>query len=684
MARATLLVLMLALATGPALAQAPDAPSLPPVVVTVTRFEQRVEEAPAAVTVITREDLRQSASQTVDDLLRQVPGFSLFRRTSSVVGHPTTQGVSLRGIGPSGTSRALVLVDGIPANDAFGGWVYWNRMPMLGIDQIEVVRGGGSSVWGNYAVGGVINVLTRKPTERAAFFEGSYGSYDTYNLDLLLTESQGPFRVSLEGNRYDTGGYPIVKESRRGAIDVDADSSHTAVNGRVELVAAPDARFFLSGNFYEEARGNGTPLQFNHTDAGAASLGGRLGDVDTGELSFALFADVQRFRSTFSSQAPDRNSETLALNQKVPSTSAGGLLQWSRRFDEHLVTAGGDVRWVEGATHERVYNVGNFLRSRVAGGQQVLAGVFLQDVWKPMPMLELLGGARLDYWTVYDAERRELFPAPNSGVPAFHAFGDIERIIFSPRLAALVHATPTTDVRLSVYQGFRVPTLNELYRVFRVRNDVTVANEHLRPERVTGGEAGVQQRLGPLEVRVTGFWSDVKDLVANVTLPVRLPDCPVGTTCRQRQNLDLARVRGIETELDVRLARDWRVIGSHLYTDARVEEAVQQPALEGKRLAQVPEHTAALSVRYSNPVIVTGAVTARYVGPQYEDDLNTLPLGGYVVFDATLSRAVTKWSEVFVAIENLFDRTYATGRTSDGVTSIGAPRFVRGGLRLAF
>jgi outer membrane receptor protein involved in Fe transport len=125
-------------------------------------------------------------------------------------------------------------------------------------------------------------------------------------------------------------------------------------------------------------------------------------------------------------------------------------------------------------------------------------------------------------------------------------------------------------------------------------------------------------------------------------------------------------------------------VAGHLYTDARVEEASQQPALEGKRLAQVPEHTATLSLRYSHPAVVTGAVTGRYVGPQYEDDLNTLPLGGYVVLDVVLSRAIARWSEVFVAVENVLDRTYATGRTTDGVVSVGTPRLVRGGLRLTF
>ncbi|HEV8471973.1 MAG TPA: TonB-dependent receptor [Methylomirabilota bacterium] len=666
----------------PATAQEPT-PRLDPVVVTVTRMEQRAEEAPAAVTVIGREDIRQSASQTVDDLLRQVPGFSLFRRSSSVVGHPTTQGVSLRGIGPSGTSRALVLVDGIPVNDAFGGWVYWSRMPMLGVDQIEVVRGGGSSVWGNYALGGVVNVITRKPTGRAAFFEGYYGSYDTYNGDLLVTDVEGPLRLSVEADRYGTDGYKIVKASRRGSIDVDAASRHTVLNGRVEAVLSSDVSLFASGTYFDEERENGTPLQLNRTGAGAFAAGGRVRAGD-GELTFALFGDVEEFRSTFSTQAQNRNSETLALDQHVPSTSAGGAVQWTQRLGDHRIAAGGDVRWVHGETRERVYNAGAFARDRVAGGQQLVGGLFVQDVWTPVRELELLAGVRGDAWLGWDGQRRDTPPAAGSRVPAFHAFGDVERVIASPRVGALWHATSLTDVRVSGYQGFRVPTLNELYRVFRVRNDVTVANEHLRPELLTGGEAGVQQRVGPVIARVTGYWNEVKDLVANVTLTTRLPDCPAGTTCRQRQNLDLARIRGVETEVEVRPARDWRIVASHLYTDARVVDATQQPALEGKRLAQVPEHTATLSARYDNPALLAAAVTLRYVGPQFEDDLNTLPLGGYVVVDATVSRALTKWAEVFVAVENLFNREYSVGRTSEGVVSIGSPRVVRGGVRLAF
>src|SRR2546426_1360673 len=312
-------------AVSPAAAQAPDdATRLEPVVVTVTRIKKKGGGAPASVTSLTRDDIRQSASQTVDDLLRQVPGFSLFRRSSSLVTHPTTQGLSLRGIGPSGTSRALVLVDGVPVNDAFGGWVYWDRIPLQSIEQIEVVRGGGSSAWGNYALGGVVHVLTRRPTERAVFFDGSYGTRDTMNFDLLLHEVQGPFRLSLEGSYFDTEGYSVVKESRRGSIDIEAESRHATFNGRAELVASPEASLFVSGTYFDEERGNGTPLQFNKTRSGAGAVGGRLGTLDTGEWRPSLFADNQNFPRTFSRPAPARDSETPPPRPRVPTTPAGG------------------------------------------------------------------------------------------------------------------------------------------------------------------------------------------------------------------------------------------------------------------------------------------------------------------------------------------------------------------------
>lgn len=686
-ARGSLLLAVWLAWAAVAAAQPPsDAPvELEPVVVSAGRVEQRLGEAPASVTVLTERDITASAAQTVDDLLREIPGFSLFRRSSSLVTHPTTQGVSLRGIGPSGASRALVLQDGIPLNDPFGGWVYWSKVPRLGIERIEVVRGGVSSLWGNYALGGVINILSRPPQPRSLLFEGSYGSHNTTSLDLLLSDVRGPFGVTIEGNFFETDGFKVVKKSQRGAIDVEADSTHTTFSGRVEYRPIPEAMLFLSGSYFTEDRGNGTPLQTNSTEAGQVAAGGHLRTPDGSDWWLTLFSQLQTFESTFSNQAADRNSETLALAQEVPTTALGGSLQWARRVAAHHLTIGTDVRGVEGETDEDVFAAGRFLRRRVAGGEQLLAGVFGQDIVQLASRWELVLGARVDYWRSFNGSRRD--DPPPAGVPASQNFPDREEVAVSPRLALLFHPALGTVVKASAYQAFRTPTINELYRPFRVRNDVTAANPDLDPEQLTGGELGIDHLFWRgLSGRVTGFWNEVEDPIANVTLPEdqRLPDCPAGTTCRQRRNLDRTRIRGVEGEVSYRPAASWELRASYLWNDAEVVKASNQRNLEGKRIAQVPHHQLSLGVQYTNPAFVNVAVHGRYVSDQFEDDENRLTLGDYFVVDMTLWREITKQAELFLAVENLFDRTYEVGKTTDGVVATGTPRLIRGGVRIRF
>jgi outer membrane receptor protein involved in Fe transport len=667
----------------PAHAQPPsEIQRLPPVVVTPSRIEQRASDVPASVTVIGGDAVRDAPQLTVDDVLRQVPSFSLFRRSSSLVTHPTAQGVSLRGIGPSGASRALVLQDGVPINDPFGGWVQWLRIPPLGVQQIEVVRGGGSALWGNGALGGVIHVLSRRPTENSLTFDANIGSYDTRRFDLLGTIVHGPVRASLEAMKLDSDGYFIVKKSRRGPIDQPADSHGGLGQARVETVLSPEVTLFGTFGYFSEDRNNGTPLQNNATEIGSLSAGGTFRTADGSAWRTTLWTQAESFHSTFSTQALDRTSEARALSQESPSVTAGGSLQWNKTLGAHALLAGIDSRWVTGETDENVYVNNRVARTRVAGGQQVFAGVFVQDAWTVTPWLEVTGAIRGDWWQAYDGERREDFPP--AGVPARQQFRDVDYFIPSPRLAALVHATPATDLFASVYQGFRVPTLNELYRPFRVRNDVTVANAQLKPERLTGGEAGVEQRWSMLDARVTGFWNEVQDQILNVTLATPLADCPAGTTCRQRRNVDLTRIRGVETELEVRPFPRWRLTAGHIYMDARVVDAPSQPALEGNRLAQVPDNVFSIGVHWADPAWFSASLMVRRVGGQFEDDLNTLPLGAFTTVDARIGRRFARFLDLYLGVENLFDERYTVARTSEGVISIGAPRIVHGGLRVSF
>ena len=633
-----------------ATASAVETPGTPvrlePVVVSAGRVEQTTAEVPTNVTVLTRDDVERSAARTVDDLLRQIPGFSLFRRSSSVVANPTTQGVSLRGIGPSGVSRTLVLLDGIPLNDPFGGWVYWSKVPLESIERIEVVRGGGSALYGNYALGGVINLVTRKPqaTEIQGKIDG--GTRDTVDANVDTTVVKGPVGLSLRGNVFSTEGYPVIQEHQRGAVDIAADARHQTFLGRVEYTPLTNASLSLGGSYFHEDRGNGTPLQENSTEAGSIAAGGTLLSNDGSTWQVSLYSQLQTFTSTFSRIANDRNSEALTLAQEVPSTAVGGSLQWTKRmFPRHLLTAGVDGRWIDGESDEDLFNfAGTALTTRrEAGGEQRFVGAFVQDIFTPLPRLQVTSALRFDYWQNADASRTDRPVAV--GQITKTPFADRTDTAVSPKFAVWFRATDHLSLRAAAYQAFRAPTLNELYRQFRVGNVVTLANAALGPERLTGGEIGLDYGVGaPWFAKLTGFWTEVKDPVSNVTLTGPfLADCPAGTICRQRQNLGRTRSRGIEAELHYRPTRAWDLFASYLYNDSEVLAFPADPSLEGKRVPQVPIQTCTVGVQYLNGRLVNVALQGRVIGDQFEDDRNTTELDRFFVADLSGCLKSVRW-----------------------------------------
>ncbi len=203
-------------------------------VVTATRSEQRIADVPASVNIVTNEQIEQSPAVVADDVLRQVPTFSLFRRTSSIAANPTAQGVSLRGIGPSGVSRTLVLLDDVPFNDPFGGWVYWTRVPMMNAERIEIIDGATSSLYGNYAMGGVINIVTNRPTPRSLIFKPQYGNRSTPKMDLFASDVWGKVGVTFDATSLQTDGYMIVAEEERGPIDNEANVEYQNVSAKLD------------------------------------------------------------------------------------------------------------------------------------------------------------------------------------------------------------------------------------------------------------------------------------------------------------------------------------------------------------------------------------------------------------------------------------------------------------------
>ena len=234
---------------------------------------QGLGETPASIDVVSSEDLAATAAPVLDDALRYVPGFTLFRRTGSRVANPTAQGVTLRGLGGSGASRALVLDDGVPINDPFGGWVYWGRVPRGELDRVEVLRGGGSHRYGSGALAGVVQLVRRTGNEPRLDLEGSVGTQGTFHGAFNAQAGQGPWTIRVAAEGLTNDGYILVDDAVRGPVDVASSARFLTEEVDVEYGWKGGTRLFARGNIYSDERGNGTPLQANKSEMRTGALG---------------------------------------------------------------------------------------------------------------------------------------------------------------------------------------------------------------------------------------------------------------------------------------------------------------------------------------------------------------------------------------------------------------------------
>ena len=678
------------------------------VTVTPTRSEQRLGDIPASVQVLTGDTVDSSPALMADDVLRQVPTFSLFRRTSGLVAQPTTQGVSLRGIGPSGQSRTLVLLDGVPFNDPFGGWVYWSRVPLASVDRIEITEGTTSSLYGNMAMGGVINIVTARPTRRTIELKPQYGSRNSPKLDLFASDQWNHLAAGVEVSYLSTDGFPIVAAPERGPIDNNANVDYKNVTAKLEYTPNDRVQAFGRVGYFNEDRVNGKVGEVNDTKWTTFSGGVRARLGDESDLQARVFVDVQKAHFNFlavTNPATTRNVVRLATDQRVPTNGVGGMTQWTKVLGtRNVFSAGGDWRWVDGDSREDAYVASvptvidgvtqraTLSVQRISGGTQQSSGVFVQDIFTPIDRLILTLSARADHWRNYDGHNIETTVA--TGQPTANNRPNIpERsdTVVSPHVGVLYHISNALSAWGAVNSGFRAPTLTELYRQFSVGAVTTRPNDQLGPERLVGGELGLN--VAPTRnssVRLTWFGNRVEDPVSNVT---QTP------TLAQKQNLGRTRIRGIQADVQYRIGSTWRFGAGYMHDDAKVTDGGSVAALVGKFLPQVPRHRGSLQAAYSSARIASVAFALQFVSLQYNDDLNvnlippatlaeagyesSIPAGlpGYAVADLSVSRDLAPNVQLFFGVQNLFDRRYFV---QTNPSTIGTPRLVNGGLRVRF
>ncbi len=649
------------------------------IVVSATRSEIRLSETPGSMVQLSKADVVASPSLTVDDMLRQVPGFSLFRRSSSRTANPTSQGVSLRGLGASGPSRALVLEDEIPLMDPFGGWVYWDRIPPMEVSSVEVFRGGTSNLYGSDAMGGVVQFISREAEGPAFSLETSYGNEQTPNVSLWAGDTIGKWDFNGATDLFRSDGYILVPSSQRGNVDTPANSEHATVDFGIGYRLSPNAKVLAKGNFYDEFRNNGTPIQTNDTQIEEGSVGLDQQFGASNSLSLRIFGDAEGYNQRFSSIASDRSSESLTDIQHVPAQQLEGTAQWTHALGKiQTVIVGSDLQEVIGSSDEQLFSSGIHTANSIAGGRQRAFGFFGEDIFQLHQKWTVILGARFDDWWNLDGSTVRI-PISTPGSLIGTAYPDRGDIAFNPRLSVLRSLKRNVSVTASVYRSFRAPTLNELYRSFRLGNVLTNSNAGLEAEHLTGAEAGVNANgfHQKVELRGTFFWSDIVNPIENVTI-----SSTSSLITRRRQNLGRTRSRGVELDSVLHVNKNIQFSAGYAYTDATVVSFPASSSLLGLDIPEVPRHTFTWEGRYWNPKILLLSVQGRFVGKQFDDDQNLLPLDSFYTMDFLVGRSLTKNLEIFAAAENMLNQQYMVARTP--ITNLGPPILFRAGLRLNF
>jgi outer membrane receptor protein involved in Fe transport len=642
------------------------------IVVTATRGERGVDELPVSASVVELEDIETTPASAVDELLRQVPGVMLPATPASVLG-ANTNVVAMRGVGPR---SALVLLDGIPVNESFAGAVLWHKLPLFNLGGVEVVRGAATSLWGNLAAGGVINVVTRPIEPRSLRFGGSYGSHRTGRASLGLADRWANGGASLALDRYETDGWLRTLPGRAGPTDIPAWSESTTAQLKTELRRGERFDGWLRANLFDDDRTQGSLVARSEQQLIDLAVRGRWTLAEGEMLASAYRNDTDRDTDTAAFVPGSGNTaEFRSANSRQEARELGGSVQWSRSLGGRvaLVAGGLDLRSARADDLIRNFNLsGAHVSNNGFGGEQVSGGLFAQASVFPTSRLEILVSGRLDRW-----ENRDGFELLASGQTVRHP--DKTKSQLDPRLAARYEVAGGVALRGAVYRAFRAPVLQELYRPFRTTRAAQIPNPALGPETLLGGEVGLDWVPPGAGGRLRTEWTVFDNEVENQIGSLVIATTPLLTT----QPANLGKTRTVGVEWITRWAPDprWEVDAAYTWSDSEVVANRADPALVGNRVPTVPRDAAQLGVTYRDRRGVTVALRGRHLGRRFEDGANSLALDAHTVLDASVSWSINDRIALIARGENLSDEIYAAEARSP---RRGAPRQAFFGARFAF
>lgn len=642
-----------------------SADGLEEIVVSASRVGNRAKDAPNSITIISDKDIKTSPFEKIEDILRGAAGVNVnYHYGMNIVAG--NRPVNLRGTGGYG-ERTLVLVDGIARNNAYNGWVEWSQVSKESIERIEILRGPASALYGSNAIGGVINIVTKKPSAaRQTTFQQEYGSMNTALTKFGQNGKIGGLSYYLHGQYEDSDGYKGTAPEK----SYDIKRFRTEDNVLAKFIYELDDRSALTlgySQFYSK-RGGGRRYMYGYSRNNHFWLNWSQDDAQM-PWSAALRYNNDEWINLYD-KAPAYNS--LYRKESIPASALGASVQ-SRLsfFDAYTMVAGADCTANKLDKDDKYYTE---TRSGGAEGDQLIIAPFVHNELKLFSDNLIANfGIRYDWIKSYNGGNWDTKPAP---LPAYrNDFPANTWRTVNPKYGLVYHLNEDTSVKTSAGAGFKAPSLYELYTAY-TRGALSIeGNPRLQPEKVRSCDAGIERRfLDALSCKLTLYQSNARDYLGYYYI----------TPTKWRQdNITKVKIQGVEAGLNWQLNNEFSSLFNYTYNKSRIIEYITDPTVEDNYLANTPLNSYQFGLAYRQADVLEYRAILNYNGKRFDDNQNTVKLGSYCTFNIGLARNFSKFSRLSLDVENLFDKEYTVYKgTAQDIISPG--RVVNLSLKIEF
>lgn len=669
------------------------------VVITATRTDNRIIDAPGRVNMLTLKHIESIPVQTIDEVLQYTPGIN-YNRSFGIFSTKAT--VTMRGLSGKEQARVLVLLDGIPLNKSDGGTVDWNMIDISTVQKLEVIKGAGSALYGGNAMGGIINIMTRRPDEKLSVNASlEYGTYNTAGGRVSVGKSS---KQNKQGLSYFWNTNLFVKKSdgyiTQSQTDILANPYIVKSNLR-EAGAMVKSGIVWNGshrletlvNYYNDNRGTGEKVyQPNGNATDHDSYGVTLNySYKQRETAFrsSLYMLTENYKKVNEYLKDDYTwYNVLSVRRDIGWIGTASVKAWNL----HHFTSGLEMKHGSVNAYDEYYTSTDIVYNE---GKILTASMFTQDeITFPGDKIKITAGLRYDIVRFFDGSFRIESPTSETQFMSRYQVPDMARQTWSalsPRISAQYKWKPYSRVYLQVSRGFRASALEDLCRSGRIKGGFKIANPALNPEYLTNFESGIDVlAFNKLNISASAFYSTGNDfqyyITNGETIDMGFGERPI----MLRSNISKVKIYGSEAELRYSFSDNLTVSTNYTFTHSVIGSykkltVTDTVDISGNYLTDVPAHMANIGISWRNKYI-NSSLSARYTGTQYINDQNSYDeIVGSNQYPAYLTIDLRLWKEFlshYIAslnIQNLTNKKYY-----DSKYAVCPGRFITAEIQIKF